>query len=201
MRAMCGWVVLGCLVGTVAQAATPPRPPSKAGLGGRVIPRGGYHGDDGRDHEDDPYEPCGDSDVADLDIRAWSLVPELPAKANAMSVFRVRNEGPCPARNLRVSASGYDQFSLYDFTCPDLASDDGSGRCVFPTLAPGETRTFVLTATVCAFVTGEGRDAATYAIFEADSTDPDGASEVLPTYEIAYAWVHITGPYDDTGCP
>ena len=202
MQARTGAIVIGgMLASALAHAA--PTPPSRAGFGPGVggTALGGHRAER---HEgggyDDPYEGCGDSDVADLELRAWSLVPEVASRENVMTVFRLKNRGPCPARNVRVQSGGYDVFSNFVFTCPDLASDDGTGRCVFPIFAPGETKTFVLTATVCGFVTGETRENATYAILQADSHDPDDAGGPLPTYDIANAFVHVVGPYDDEGC-
>ena len=188
--------MLGIVTTTLAHAA--PTPPTRAGFGPGVggVSFSGRHGGG----YTPSYDDCGDSDVADLDFRAMSLDRELASEDNVMTVFRLRNDGPCPARNVRVGAGGYDVFNDFTFTCPDLASAEaGEGGCFFPTLAPGETKVFLLTATVCAFVTGEGREQATYAELRADSTDPD-APDGFTTYEFAYAWVRMVGPYDDDAC-
>lgn len=198
MRELLVGTLVVTLATTVAHAA--PTPPSRAGFG--PAPAGalvsGRH--ESRSHED-PYGDCGDSDIADLDFRATSLVPEIAADENAMTVFRLTNRGPCPARNVAFGANGLDVFSRFRLTCPDLASEEAAdgGGCFFPAIAPGETKTFFLSATVCAFVTGEGREQATYGLVRADSTDPD-APDGFTTYEFAYAYVHIVGPYDNEGC-
>jgi hypothetical protein len=194
-----GAALLAAGIATLAQAA--PTPPSRAGFGPGVggVSFSGRH--DGGGYTPS-YDDCGDSDVADLDFRAWSLDRELAAEDNVMTVIRLRNNGPCPARKVQVAGGGLDQFSRFTFTCPDLASDDPlRDLCTFATLAPGETKYFVLTATVCAFVTGESRDTSTYAVLTADSIDPDTTGGPSPTYEFAYAFVHLIGPYDDDQCP
>ena len=181
---------------TLAQAA--PTPPSRAGFGPGVggVSFSGRH--DGGGYTPS-YDDCDGSDRAHLDVRAWNLDRELASEDNAMTVIRVRNDGPCPARNVQVTGGGADPFTDYLFTCPDLASDapDSSRACTFPSFAPGETKYFVLTATVCLFVTGEDRDSFTGAMVSSDSIDRDTG---LPIDESRLAPVHFVGPYDDEAC-
>jgi hypothetical protein len=192
-----GWgvaVLAGMAFTTLAHAA--PVPPTRgalgAGPGGFAL--GARHDGGGYD---DPYEGCDGSDRAHLDVRAWNLDRELASEDNAMTVIRVRNDGPCPARNVRVTGGGADPFTDYLLTCPDLASVAGDTVCTFPTFAPGETKYFVLTATVCLFVTGEDRDSFTGAMVSSDSIDRDTG---LPIDESRLAPVHFVGPYDDEAC-
>jgi hypothetical protein len=116
-----------------------------------------------------------------------------------MTVIRVRNDGPCPARNVRVTGGGADPFTDYRLTCPDLASVSGESDtlCTFPSFAPGETKVFVLTATVCLFVTGESRDSFTGTIVSSESIDRD-TGELI--YESRQVPLRFVGPYDDDAC-
>jgi hypothetical protein len=98
---------------------------------------------------------------------------------------------------VNVLGAGADPFTYYRITCPDLASVNGDNVCSFPSFAAGETKTFVLTATVCLFVTGEDRESFTGTIVGSDSID---TSTGLPIYETRLAPVHFEGPYDDDAC-
>ena len=190
------WALLG--ITTLAHAA--PTPPSRAGFGPGAggVALGGHRdgGHDGGGY-DDPYEGCDGSDRAHLDVQAWNLDRELASEDNAMTVIRVRNDGPCPARNVAVVGAGADPFTDYRLACPDLASVAGDNVCTFPSFAPGETKYFVLTATVCLFVTGEDRDSFTGTIVSSESIDRDTG---LPIFERRQAPVRFVGPYDDDAC-
>jgi hypothetical protein len=185
--------MLGIVTTTLAHAA--PTPPSRTGFG--PAPGGMHFGrHDGSGYEPS-YDGCDGSDRTHLSVSAWNLDRELASEDNVMTVIRVRNDGPCPARNVRVTGGGADPFTDFLLTCPDLASVAGDTVCTFPSFAAGETKTFVLTATVCLFVTGEGRESFTGTIVSSDSID---TSTGLPIYETRLAPVHFVGPYDDDAC-
>ena len=188
-----GWMFTGLAFTTLAHAA--PTPPGRAGFG--PGPGGTeLHRRDGSGYEP-TYDGCDGSDRTHLSVSAWNLDRGLASEDNAMTVIRVRNDGPCPARNVNVLGAGADPFTYYRITCPDLASVNGDNVCSFPSFAAGETKTFVLTATVCLFVTGEDRESFTGTIVGSDSID---TSTGLPIYETRLAPVHFEGPYDDDAC-
>lgn len=148
--------------------------------------------------DDGHHDDCEEEGTAELDVEAWSLEHRLASEDTVMTVIRVRNEGPCDALNVRVAGGGGDQFSYFNLVCPSFAQFE-DGRCVVPSIKAGKTEYFFLSATICAFVTGETRKAFTYAIVESDTPDPEG-TPTLPSYHIDDSKIRIVGPHDDNAC-